>query len=189
MDVAVAEPRQQRTLQEVIHLVKGDITELEVDAFVFYARHDLALGSGIGGAISVRGGLSVQKELSVLAPAGTGDAVLTAAGNLRARHIIHAVGPRFLEADTEGKLRTTVWNCLERAAEQGLRRVAFPLMGAGYYGIPAPVSARVMLGAFADHPALGGVIDEIVVCALDTPQLEAFRSALDATAEVGTTGS
>jgi O-acetyl-ADP-ribose deacetylase (regulator of RNase III) len=84
----------------VIRLVKGDITEQDVEAFVFYARPDLTLGSGVGTAISVRGGPTIQKELADLGPIAVGHAVVTGAGNLRAQWIIHAVGPRF-QADLD----------------------------------------------------------------------------------------
>jgi O-acetyl-ADP-ribose deacetylase len=163
-----------------IRLVRGDITMLDVDAFVFYAQGDLVLGSGFGGAIAVRGGASIQKELNELAsggPLSVGSAVVTGAGKLKARHIIHAVGPRFKEADTESKLRRTVQECLQAAAEKEVKILAFPLMGSGYYGIPPAVSARVMLEAFESISASSTGLQEIVVCVFDTPQLTAFEAA------------
>lgn len=178
MDAVMTERPGPRTVGGVVRLVKGDITELDVDAFVYYARPDLALGSGIGGAIAVRGGPAVQKELTALGPAAPGDVVVTGGGKLKARHVLHAVGPRFQEADTEGKLRATIQLCLRRADELELKRVAFPLMGAGFYGVPAPLSSRVMLEAFREHLASGSVLEEILVCVLDTPQLEAFQAGL-----------
>ncbi len=164
----------------VVRLVRGDITELEVDAFVFYAREDLALGSGFGGMITVRGGPSVQKELDELAPVAPLQAVVSGAGNLPAEHIIHAVGPRFQEAGMEEKLLQTMQNTLSAAQERGVESLAFPAMGAGYYGIPNDVSARVMLAALRRH--LGGYtrLKEVVICVLDTPQFKAFESALAA---------
>jgi O-acetyl-ADP-ribose deacetylase len=167
-----------RTL--AIRLVRGDITVLDVDAIVFYAQPDLVLGSGYGGAIAVRGGASIQKELSELASGGllpVGSAVVTGGGKLKARHIIHAVGPRFREEHTEEKLRRTVESCLQRAEEQGVKIVAFPLMGSGYYGIPPLVSARVMLEAFESHAGRATELREIVVCVFDTPQFTAFQAA------------
>ena len=84
----------------VVRLVKDDVTDLEVDAFVFYAQHDLALGSGFGTAISARGGPAVQKELEGQGPLATCEVVVSGAGNMKADHIIHAVGPRFQEDGT-----------------------------------------------------------------------------------------
>jgi len=163
----------------VVRLVKGDITELDVDAFVFYAQPDLALGSGFGTAISVRGGPSIQKELQDLGPLATGEAVVSAAGNLKAEYIVHAVGPRFQEEDTEAKLRTTVRNSLGRAEAKGIRRIAFPAMGAGYYGIPADLSARVMLEVIKDYLQGETRIKELIICVLDTPQYDAFAAQLE----------
>ena len=131
--------------QSVVQLIKGDVTDLAVDAFVFYAQPDLALGSGFGTAISVRGGPTIVKELEALGPVATGEAVVSAAGDLKADFIIHAVGPRFREDDIESKLRTTMVNSLKRAEEKGVERIAFPAMGAGYYGIAPDLCARVML--------------------------------------------
>ena len=162
----------------VIRLIKDDITDIEVDAFVFYAQEDLAVGSGFGTSISVRGGPSIAKELEELAPVAVGEAVVTAAGNMKARHIIHAVGPKFQEENTEGKLRTTVLNSLKRAEEKGIGRIAFPAMGAGYYGIPADLSARVMFEAIKTYLEGQTGVKELIICVLDTPQYDAFQARL-----------
>ena len=174
MPEAVSEGTQIN--QSVIKLIKDDITDLEVDAFVFYAQPDLVLGSGFGTAISVRGGPTVQKELEELGPVATGEAVVSAAGKLKAQYIVHAVGPRFQEEDIEGKLRTTVLNSLKQAEEKGIKRIAFPAMGAGFYGIPAAACARVMLETIKTY--LGGEtgIKELIICVLDTPQYDAFKA-------------
>jgi O-acetyl-ADP-ribose deacetylase (regulator of RNase III) len=167
--------------QTVIRLIKGDITALDVDAFVFYAETDLTLGSGFGGAIAVRGGASIQKELEQLAPVALGEAVVSAAGNLRAQYIIHAVGPKFQEEDTEGKLHTTVINSLRCAEQVGVERLALPAMGAGYYGIAPDLCARVMLEVIKSHLDGTTCIREVVVCVLDTPQYDAFKNRLEKT--------
>ena len=170
----------RRINQSDVQLLRGDMTDLEVDAFVFYAQPDLALGSGFGGAIAMRGGASVQKELDELAPVEIGEAVISEAGKMKADYIIHAVGPRFQEEDIEPKLRTTMRNVLARAEEKGLKRLAFPAMGSGYYGIPADVSAKVMLEVLSEHLNGETSISEVVVCVLDTPQYNSFEAALAA---------
>ncbi len=169
-----------RINRSVVRLMKGDITELEADAFVFYAQPDLALGSGFGTAISVRGGPSIQKELQEMGPVATGAAVVSAAGNLKARYIVHAVGPRFQEEDIEGKLRTTVLNSLKRAEEKGIERIAFPAMGAGYSGIAPDLCARMMLEVIKSYLEVETGIKELVICVLDTPQYESFQARLAA---------
>lgn len=163
----------------VVRLVKGDVTQLDVDAFVFYAQQDLILGTGFGTAISVRGGPTIQKELQELAPVATGEAVISAAGNLKAGFIIHAVGPRFQEEDTEAKLRTTMHNSLRVAEENEIRRIAFPAMGAGYYGISPELCAQVMLEIIHGHLKGESGIKEVFVCVLDTRQYEAFLGRLE----------
>ena len=166
--------------QSVVRLIKGDVTELEVDAFVYYAQHDLALGSGFGGAIAVRGGASIQKELDELGPQEAGAAVVTAAGNMTSDFIVHAVGPRFREDGIDEKLRVTMDNVLQRAEEKGITTIAFPLMGAGYYGVPNDVSARVMVAAIKSHLEGETGIKEITVCVFDTPQYESVQATLAA---------
>ena len=164
----------------VVRLMKGDITELEVDAFVFYAQPDLALGSGVGGMIAVRGGASIQKELDAMEPVPYLGAVVSGAGKLKADHIIHAVGPRFREDDIEAKLLTTMENCLRLAEDRGDKTLAFPAMGAGYYGIPPAISATVMLAALEHHLSGETGLEEVTICVLDTPQFKAFEAAMAA---------
>lgn len=181
MESATAPAPPVASRKGIIRLVRDDITELDVDAFVYYARPDLVLGSGFGSAISARGGPDVQKALTDLAAAGplsTGSAVVTDAGRLKARHIIHGVGPRFREPDTEEKLRRTVVACFEAAQAVGARSVAFPAMGCGYYGIPPAVSARVTTETLRDRIDRAASLEDVVICVFDTPQYRAFESAL-----------
>ena len=183
MEAAVAAHPELVINQTVVRLVREDITELEVDAVVFYAQPDLALGSGFGGAIGVRGGASIQKELNELVgegPIATCEAVVSGAGKLNAEFIIHAVGPRFREDDIEGKLLETMKNVLQRAEEKGVVSLAFPAMGAGYYGIPAPVSGKVMFEALKGHLSGETGIRDVRICLLDAPQFKAFESAMAA---------
>ena len=80
-----------------------------------------------------------------MGPVETGEAVVSGGGNLKAEYVIHAVGPRFQEPDTEAKLRATVVSSLRRAEEKGVKILALPAMGAGYHGIPPEVAARTPL--------------------------------------------
>jgi len=180
MEAAVASDPQVTIRDSVVRLIRGDITELEVDAFVFYAQPDLALGSGFGGMITVRGGASIQKELDEMAPVADLEAVVSGAGKLNAEHIIHAVGPKFREDGIEVKLQATMENCLLRAEEKGMKTLAFPAMGAGYYGIPASVSATVMLAALESHLSGETGLEEVTICVLDSPQFKAFKAAMPA---------
>jgi len=169
-----------RINQTAVRLIRDDITDLDIDAFVFYAQNDLVLGSGFGNAITVRGGPNVQKELDELAPVETGEAVVSDAGGLKAKYVIHAVGPKFQEADTETKLHATMLNALKRADENGVEQLAFPAMGAGYYGILPGTCAKVMIDALRDYLRAETGIREVIICVFDTPQYDAFKSALAA---------
>ena len=162
-----------------LELIIGDVTLTGADAFVFYAQSDLELGSGFGTAISIRGGPTIKKELDELGPLETGEAIATTAGNLNAKYIIHAVGPRFQEKDTEQKLRTTVRAALECGEGKGAASIAFPPMGAGFYGIPLPVCARVMTQTIRDYLDQGSKLQKIVIVALDSREYKPFRESLE----------
>lgn len=164
--------------QSTLRLVRGDITDYPAEAFVYYARHDLALGSGYGTAIAVRGGTAIQEELKALGPLETTRAVMTSGGKMKARHIIHAVGPRFQEEGLEPKLRQTVLSCLRLAEEKGIRHLVFPPMGAGFYGVPLPLSAEVTLGTIIDYLSGKTGIERVDVCLLDNREYKPYRERL-----------
>ena len=170
--------RQVVVNQTGVSLMIGDITDVEVDAFVFYAEHNLKLGTGFGTAISTRGGPSIQKELDEAGPLSTGEVVVTEAGRLKANRIVHAVGPRFQEEDIEGKLRATVTNCLKAADEKGITKLAMPAMGAGFYGIPLPVCAGTMIETIRSYLEGSTGIKELILCVLDSREYGPFETAL-----------
>jgi O-acetyl-ADP-ribose deacetylase (regulator of RNase III) len=163
-----------------IRLMKGDVTDVDADAFVFYATENLVLGSGYGTAISLRGGPSIQEELNKLAPVGVGEAVVTGGGQMKASYIIHAVGPKFQEADEEKKLRKAIVSALKRAEEKGIKRLAFPPMGTGFYGIPADTCARVMLQTIRECLNGKTQLEEVIICMRDTREVKPFSNQLEA---------
>ena len=153
---------------------KCDITDIEIDAFIFYARNDLKLGSGFGNAIALRGGPTVRKELENLGPLKVTEVVVTTAGNMKAKHIIHADGPKFQEENTEQKLKTTIINVLKAAESNGIESIAFPPMGAGFYGTPLDTSAKITIETIADYLSRGTEIKDVVICANDTREYKAL---------------
>ncbi|MEW5764731.1 MAG: macro domain-containing protein [Acidobacteriota bacterium] len=165
---------------KTLRLVQGDITDLDVESFVFYARPDLKLGTGFGGAIAQRGGPSIQAELNGLGPLEPGEAVVTQAGNLKAKRIIHAVGPRHHEPDEEAKLRKAVRSALAAAEAAGLKQVAFPAMGAGFYGVSLDLSSKVVVEEIAAHLGNESRLSEVVVCVLDQRELKPFGARVGA---------
>jgi O-acetyl-ADP-ribose deacetylase (regulator of RNase III) len=160
-----------------IRLRVGDITDLAVEAFVFYARPNLSLGSGFGNAIATRGGSAIKGALDKIGNLPLTQAAVTTGGKLKAKYIVHAVGPAFQEEDLEEKLKQTVRNALKRAEESGIRQIAFPAMGAGFYGVPLDTCSQVMLRAFQECAVQGGGIREIIICANDAREYEAFVKA------------
>ncbi len=165
--------------EKVLRLERGDVTDQEVDAFVYYAEHSLSLGSGYGTAITMRGGPAIQEELNKVAPIKTCEAVISGAGKMKAKHIIHAVGPRFQEQDEETKLRNTMLAVLKIAEENKIETLAFPTMGAGFYGIALNVSAKVMMETIKAHLNSGqSSLKEVVIYYMDSRELPPFDSQL-----------
>jgi O-acetyl-ADP-ribose deacetylase (regulator of RNase III) len=162
-----------------LRLERGDLTAMDIESIVFYARHDLILGSGYGNAITLRGGPSIQEELKPFGNINTCDVVVTNAGSLKSKYIIHAVGPRFQEADLEAKLRTTISNTLKAADKKQISRIAFPLMGTGFYGIPLELCAKVMIDVVNKHLSGTTSLKEVVICAMDNREYKAFQSIME----------
>lgn len=132
-----------------IELCQGDITHQEVDAIVNAANSRLAGGGGVDGAIHRRGGPEIIKETDLRYPDGcpTGSAVISAAGNLPARYVIHAVGPVWNGGNRgEAKLLASAYHrSLELATQNGCRSIALPALSTGAYGYPMDQAARIAI--------------------------------------------
>jgi O-acetyl-ADP-ribose deacetylase (regulator of RNase III) len=135
--------------QRVLELREGDITDQEVDAIVNAANSQLAGGGGVDGAIHRRGGPEIMAETRRRYPQGcpTGSAVISGAGQLTARHVIHTVGPvwRGGHAGEPELLASAYRRSLEVAAENACRSVAFPSLSTGAYGYPIDQASRIAL--------------------------------------------
>lgn len=128
-----------------IEIVEGDITLLDRDAIVNAANDQLILGGGVAGAIRQRGGPAIQKECDAIGGTFVGGAVMTTGGNLKARHVIHAVGPRMGEGNEDEKLKNATLNSLKLADDNGLTSIAFPAVSTGIFGFPLERCAEIML--------------------------------------------
>jgi O-acetyl-ADP-ribose deacetylase (regulator of RNase III) len=173
------EPIEKKVGKTAIKVQHGDQTALEVDAIVFYAREDLQLGSGYGTAIQGRGGASIQKELDEIGSINMGESVVTDAGNMNAKYIIHACGPKFQEADIEKKLRDCMRSSLEAANKAGIKTLAYPPMGTGFYGVPLDLSADVMLESIKAAAQNGTSLEEIIICVIDHRDYVPFRKRME----------
>jgi O-acetyl-ADP-ribose deacetylase (regulator of RNase III) len=143
--------------QSKLQFVQGDITRISADAIVNAANSQLAGGGGVDGAIHRAGGPAIMAELDRIRPrigrCPAGDAVVTAAGPLPAKYVIHAVGPVYRdghhgEAET---LASCYRRSLELAAQNGARKVTFPAISTGVYGYPRDDAARVSIAAVIEH--------------------------------------
>ena len=170
-------------IREKIHVLQGDLTDQAVDAIVNAANNDLQLGAGVAGAIRRRGGVSIQAECDRVGPIPLGEAAVTGAGQLKARHVIHAASMRLGEATSEANLRLSTRNSLLRAKEKGLRSVAFPAIGTGIAGFPMRRCAEVMLQEVAAH--LGGEtsVEDVRFVLYDAAAYQRFREVFEALPE------
>lgn len=134
----------------VVELVQGDITEQQVDAIVNAANSRLAGGGGVDGAIHRRGGPEIMAETRAKYPEGcpTGSAVISGAGRLPEKYVIHAVGPIYRDGQHgEAELLASAYRkSLSLAIEHGCQSVAFPALSCGAYGYPVEEAAKIALG-------------------------------------------
>jgi len=137
----------------VIALVQGDITAEETDAIVNAANSGLRGGGGVDGAIHRAGGPSIMEECRKIGSCPTGQAVVTGGGNLKARYVIHTVGPVYRGGSRgeAGLLKSAYREGLKRVTEKGLTSVSFPAISAGVYGYPLEEAARIALTTAIDY--------------------------------------
>ena len=168
-----------RVGNSVIELVKGDITELEVDAIVNAANSRLKMGGGVAGAILRKGGWSIQEECDRIGYCPVGGAVITGAGKLKAKYVIHAVGPRMGEGDEDNKLRNATLNSLKLAEEHGVKSIAFPAISTGIFGFPKDRCARIMLRTTVEYLRKGSGIEKVIFCLYDDETYKIFSEELE----------
>ena len=163
----------------VIELVKGDITELEVDAIVNAANSRLKMGGGVAGAILRKGGWEIQEECDRVGYCPVGGAVITGAGRLKAKKVIHAVGPRMGEGDEDRKLRDATLSALKLAEENNLESIAFPAISTGIFGFPKDRCAKIMLRAAVDFLRSGSRrVRRVIFCLYDDETYRIFEEEL-----------
>ena len=164
---------------KTLELAEGDITELDTDAIVNAANSSLILGAGVAGAIRAKGGPSIQQECDEIGGCPVGGAVITTAGNLKARQVIHAVGPRKGEGDEEEKLKNATLNSLRVADENGLKSIGFPAISTGVFGFPVERCAEIMLSSTIDYLQQETGLDRVVFCLYGQEAFGVFEAVLE----------
>jgi O-acetyl-ADP-ribose deacetylase (regulator of RNase III) len=161
-----------------IQIRQGDLTEADADAIVNAANSDLMLGGGVAGAIRAKGGPTIQNECNRIGPIALGEAAITGAGALKARHVIHAASMRLGESTSEANLRGSTRSSLRRAAENSLKSIAFPAIGTGIAGFPLQRCAQVMIEEVRRHLSGDTTLERVEFVLFDKRALEIFERAL-----------
>lgn len=138
----------------IIEVLEGDITEVEADAIVNAANRYLKHGGGVAGAIVRKGGIEIQIEsdeyIKRHGPLPVGGVAVTKAGKLKAKYIIHAVGPIYGEENSDLKLSEAIRNSILKAEELNLESIALPAISTGAFGYPLDKCAEIMAGTIID---------------------------------------
>ena len=162
----------------VLELTEGDITEMETEAVVNAANDRLVLGGGVAGAIRKKGGPEIQEQCDKIGGTFVGGAVITTAGNLKAKYVIHAVGPRMGEGNEDQKLKNATLNSLKLADEKGIKSIAFPAVSAGIFGFPIKRCAEIMLKTTIDYLNGQTGLELVSFCLFGRDSYEVFENQL-----------
>jgi O-acetyl-ADP-ribose deacetylase (regulator of RNase III) len=162
-----------------IEIRKGDITKLTVDAIVNAANNRMLMGGGVAGAIKRAGGKVIEDEAVKKGPIPIGEAIITKAGNLNAKYVIHAavMGMDF-QTDAE-KITKSTRNSLLRANELGIKSIAFPALGTGVGGFPLDECARIMNEEVVYHGKTKTSLEQVVFILHDDSAYRIFKQELE----------
>ena len=165
--------------QTTLFLEGGDITKQKTEAIVNAANSRLAGGGGVDGAIHSAGGPSIMEECRRIGSCPTGQAVITTGGNLRAKYVIHTVGPIY-QGGTKGEARllaSAYRESLKLAQEKGLRSLAFPSLSTGAYGYPLEEAARIAVETVIRYLQENPVFDRVGFVLFGPPAFQAYLTA------------
>ena len=170
--------KELKIRKSIIKIIQGDITEQETDVIVNAANSQLILGSGVAGAIRNKGGPSIQHECNNIGGTHVGGAVITTAGNLKAKHVIHAVGPRMGEGNEDDKLKNATLNSLKLMDKHSLKSITFPAISTGAFGYPIEKCAKIMIATTKQYLLSKTQIEEIIFCLYTSSDFKVFENEL-----------
>jgi O-acetyl-ADP-ribose deacetylase len=159
-----------------IEIRQGDLTEMDTDAIVNAANNELQLGGGVAGAIRRRGGPRIQVECDEIGGVPVGGAAITSGGNLKARYVIHAASMQLGGPTTARSLRSSTAHALRIAAQNNLKTIAFPAVGAGIAGFPLRECAEIMLRETVKHFDGSTSLEKASFVLLDEDALAVFQT-------------
>ncbi|MBL7117400.1 MAG: macro domain-containing protein [Candidatus Syntrophoarchaeum sp.] len=168
-----------RINKSYLELVKGDITDLEVDAIVNAANSSLKLGGGVAGAIRSKGGRIIQDECDKIGYCPVGEARITGGGSLKAKYVIHAVGPVYGAGEEDEKLRNATLNSLKLAEQYEISSLAFPAISTGIFGFPKDRCADIMLSATVAYLKGDTTLKRVILCLYDSLTFDIFKNHLN----------
>ena len=169
---------QVKAGNSIFELIRGDITEQDTEAIVNAANCQLILGGGVAGAIRTKGGPAIQTECNKIGETFVGGAVKTTGGNLKARYIIHAVGPRMGEGDEDNKLKSATLNSLKLADYDQMKSISFPAISTGIFGFPVKRCAEIMLAVVIDYLKGKTGLEKVVFCLFTEADYRIFKDKL-----------
>jgi O-acetyl-ADP-ribose deacetylase len=162
-----------------LELIQADITSLDVDAIVNAANHSLLGGGGVDGAIHRAAGPQLLAECRTLNGCATGEAKITKGYRLKARHVIHTVGPIYSGTPRDAELlAAAVRNSLRLADEHHLASIAFPAISTGVYGYPMVEAAHVILSTIIAYLSGDTQLARVIVCLYDRRAFDVFEAVL-----------
>jgi O-acetyl-ADP-ribose deacetylase (regulator of RNase III) len=163
---------------KIIRLVKGDITERNVDAIVNAADSHLNHGGGVAGDIVKKGGKVIQDESYDIGFVPVGSSALTSAGKLPCRAVIHTVGPQMGEGNEEEKLNNAINSVFDLATKKGLKRVSIPAISSGTFGFPKDKCAKILVNEtvkFFQNENNDSCVELVEFCIINDDTLKEFK--------------
>ncbi|MFZ0038863.1 MAG: macro domain-containing protein [Candidatus Acidiferrales bacterium] len=176
-------------LADRVIIQQGDLTEMDTDAVVNAANNDLQLGGGVAGAIRRKGGDAIQRECNEIGSIPIGSAAVTAAGNLKARYVIHAASMQLGGETTAKALRSSTGMSLRLAADKKLKTIAFPAVGTGIAGFPLRECAEIMIDEVTRYLQGSTTIEKVYFVLFDREALAVFQGVAKEKLRAGAAGA